>query len=89
MKLEFSDPRKKRFPINCKFSWIACNKNNPKKEFVLFDNCQKLPHFHIDEKKKYTFFNWMSEEQAQALFLAKVKEKFGKPLQVKKIIKIK
>lgn len=88
MKLEFSDPKKKRFPNNCKFSWFAGNKDNPKQEFVLFDNCQKFPHFHVDKKKEYTFFNWESEPQAQSLFLERVKEKFGKPLQVKKIIKI-
>ena len=90
MKLIMSDTGQvKEFLNNSLFSWIAYNKNEPKKEFVLFDNYYKAPHFHIDQKNNRSFFNWVSEEQSQALFLAKVKERFGDFLQIKKIIKVK
>src|SRR2546421_4921592 len=45
-----------RFPMKDKFSWIACNKDNPQEEFILFDNHHKSPHFHIDDREKFTFF---------------------------------
>lgn len=44
------------FPANSKFSWIACNKDSPQEDFVLFDNYHKSPHFHIDSKNKFAFF---------------------------------
>ena len=65
------------FPINDKFSWIACNKDNPQAEFILFDNYHKPPHFHIDNKEKFTFFTWTSRENAQSLFFEQVERKFG------------
>lgn len=65
------------FPINGKFSWIACNKDKPDEEFVLFDNYHKPPHFHIDRKDEFTFFTWKSNQQAQRLFWEKVEKKFG------------
>jgi len=55
MKLTKS-PGQSRFPIKDKFSWIACNKDRPQEEFILFDNHRKPPHFHIDSQEKFTFF---------------------------------
>ena len=66
-----------RFPANSKFSWIACNKDRPQEEFILFDNYHKPPHFHIDSQEKFTFFTWTSREEAQALFFEQVEKKFG------------
>lgn len=77
MKLELLSMNRKNFPENYKFSWIDCNKDNPEEEFILFDNYHKAPHFHIDQKKEFTFFAWISKEQTQALFFAKVEAKFG------------
>jgi hypothetical protein len=76
MKLTKS-PGQSRFPMKDKFSWIACNKDNPQEEFILFDNHHKPPHFHIDSQAKFTFFAWTSRENAQLLFFEQVERKFG------------
>ena len=74
------------FPEGYKFSWIAFNVINPQQEFVLFDNHHgKPPHYHIDNKKKYTFFTWTSRKEAQKLFFQKVQERFGDFLAEDKI----
>lgn len=66
------------FPEGYKFSWIAFNIEKSEQEFVLFDNhSKKPPHYHIDDKKKYVFFDWGSREKAEKLFFQKVQERFG------------
>jgi len=66
------------FPEGYKFSWIAFNVEKTQQEFVLFDNHEKKPpHYHIDDKKKYTFFTWSSREETEKLFFQKAQERFG------------
>jgi len=73
-----SNKRLPDFPEGYQFNWIAFNIVNPTNEFVLFDNHnQKPPHYHIDDKKKSTFFTWISRSKAEKLFWQKVQEKFG------------
>lgn len=75
---QFPNVSSKDFPQGYKFSWIAFNVINPQQEFVLFDNHHgKPPHYHIDSKKNYAFFTWISREKAEKLFFQKVQERFG------------
>jgi len=75
---QHSDKRLPNFPEGYQFNWIAFNIINPENEFVLFDNHEsKPPHYHIDNKKKSTFFIWTSWKETEKLFWKKVQERFG------------
>ena len=43
----------------------------------MLDLYKKPPHYHIDDKKNYTFFTWSSREETEKLFFQKVQERFG------------
>ena len=77
MKLwQLSEPYGTEFPQGYKFSWIAYNVKNPQREYVLIDNHKgKELHYHIDDQEE--FFKWVSIDETEKLFLAKVQERFG------------
>jgi hypothetical protein len=79
MKLwQYSDKQSTDFPEGYKFNWIAFNLINPDKEFVLFDNHHdKPPHYHVDNKKEWAFFTWVSRQETEKLFFQKVQQRFG------------
>ncbi len=78
MKLvRLSGIKRKEFPQDYKFSWIAYNLENTK-ERILFDNHYgKEPHYHLDQDKKGIFFTWLSGKESEALFWEKVRQRFG------------
>jgi hypothetical protein len=65
-------------PEGYKMEWIAFNLAKPKEEFVLLDNHPgKLPHYHIDDKKKQKFLAWISRSETEKMFLDLVRQRFG------------
>jgi len=71
--------KKKEFPQDYKFNWIAYNLENTQ-ERILFDNHHgKRPHYHLNQDKKGVFFSWLSREKSETLFWEKVEQKFGSP----------
>lgn len=67
----------KSFPDGYKFSWIAFDPED-KEAKVLFDcHPPKGPHIHVDNDVEGEPFEWRSIDDAYALFLAEVRQRFG------------
>lgn len=65
-------------PEGYRFSWIAFDPDSPDTR-VLFDcHSPKGPHFHLNNEKEGTAYQWQNLKEAERFFFEIVEKHFGK-----------